>query len=589
MTAPPSFRLVVSQLRPRKGGVDHNLARVATEAEGWAGRAEVVVLPETFLSGYFVEGGIEAVALTGDELVARLGSPPDHAPDLILGAYERVHGAFHNTALHLEPADGRWRIVHRHRKSFLPTYGVFDEARFVTPGREVRAYDTRFGRMGLLICEEMLHSIPPTLLALDGAEVVVALAASPARDFAPGHPVPGNLERWDVAGRAITLEHGSWLAVAQAVGSEGGRLFAGGSVVYGPGGTIDARATLFREHHLEVEIDRGRVHRQRIRSPLLADLRDALPHLLPAMTDHSGSDPVPPSEVGARPAADSLSVPESVARPDAIPSLELNLPLVEEALVSFLEDEVRRRRGFHRVVVGVSGGVDSAVTLALAVRAFGAEAVHPILLPYATSAPESLDHARLLCEMLGVEPRIIPITDGVDAYVDAEEPELSPLRRGNLAARYRALVLWDQSARHDALVLGTGNKSERLLGYFTWHADDSPPVNPLGDLYKTQVLALARHLDIPEPIVGKPPSADLVEGVHDEDEIGVSYAVADPILAGLLEGFTPRELVAMDFGADDVERVRSRLEGTHWKRALPTVAMISSTGIGDFYLRPVDF
>ena len=137
--------------------------------------------------------------------------------------------------------------------------------------------------------------------------------------------------------------------------------------------------------------------------------------------------------------------------------------------------------------------------------------------------------------------------------------------------------------------MGTGNKSERLLGYYTWHADDSPPINPLGDLFKTQVWALARHLGVPDVIVDKPASADLIRGVHDEDELGISYHRADPILHWLLKGYKPDELKSRHFSSDEVELVWRRLSATHWKRELPTVAMISSTAIGEFYLRPVDY
>jgi len=156
-------------------------------------------------------------------------------------------------------------------------------------------------------------------------------------------------------------------------------------------------------------------------------------------------------------------------------------------------------------------------------------------------------------------------------------------------ARTRMIVLFDQSAKLHALPLGTGNKTERLFGYFTWHADDSPPVNPLGDLFKTQVWALARHLGVPAAIVEKPATADLVTGQTDEGDLGVTYAVADRILYWLLRGYRPDEVTALGFGAADVEVVRRRLEGTHWKRRLPTVAMVSQTAIGEYYLRPVDY
>jgi NAD+ synthase len=191
--------------------------------------------------------------------------------------------------------------------------------------------------------------------------------------------------------------------------------------------------------------------------------------------------------------------------------------------------------------------------------------------------------------MTQAQVRTIEISDPIDLYVKEYEPGISPLRKGNLMARLRSIILFDQSARLDALPLGTGNKSERLLGYFTWHADDSPPINPLGDLFKTQVWALAQHLGIPEVIIEKPATADLVKGVTDEDEIGVSYHAADPILFGLVSGYSVEELVRGGFKEDEVELVSKRLQATHWKRELPTVAVLSSSAIGEFYLRPVDY
>jgi NAD+ synthetase len=182
----------------------------------------------------------------------------------------------------------------------------------------------------------------------------------------------------------------------------------------------------------------------------------------------------------------------------------------------------------------------------------------------------------------------VDITGPVDAYL-AHEQDADAARRGNVMARTRMIALFDLSAKYRAIPLGTGNKTERLLGYFTWHADDSPPINPLGDLYKTQVWALARHLGVPEVIIDKPASADLIAGQTDEGDFGISYDRADQILNWLLSGYSAPELAIRGFSTAEVELVRKRLEGTHWKRRLPTVAMVSSTTIGESYLRPVDY
>jgi len=274
--------------------------------------------------------------------------------------------------------------------------------------------------------------------------------------------------------------------------------------------------------------------------------------------------------------------------PESDDLLNINEELVANWLTDFIQDELVRRRGFNKVVVGVSGGVDSAVVAYLAARALGPENVFGIRMPYRTSSQDSLDHAQLVIDDLGINSNTISIADAVDAYL-GNEPEADGRRRGNVMARMRMIVLFDQSEKFRALPIGTGNKTERLFGYYTWHADDSPPINPLGDLYKTQVWRLARHIGVPEVIVGKPASADLVVGQTDESDFGITYGKADRILAYLLGGFTAARLVDIGFPASDVAIVKKRLDSTHWKRHMPTTAMLSATSINDYYLRPVDF
>ncbi len=598
----PPLRVGLVQFKPRKADVAGNLEEIRNRWLRDAKEIDILVFPEAALTGYFLEGGVADAALPVDEVADRLGRPGSGAPNVVLGFYEKWRRGIYNSVACFEPGEGRYHAIHVHRKMFLPTYGVFEEARFADPGRELAAFNSRFGRMGLLVCEEMWHSLPPTILALDGAELILVVSASPARDFPKGLGRSENLERWDALVQGTALEHGVFVAVCQLVGSEGGKVFLGGSVAVGPDGSVLARGPLMEEGLVSVALGGSSIDRARFDAPLLADLQQMLPHLrrsldLAVTRGLSPEEGDPPEsdegENGEHPEATLggggpvRPIAGSPQPSDPVPALDMDL--VRKILVEFIREEVVRRRGFEGVVLGVSGGVDSAVALYLAVEALGPEMVTGFRLPYATSSTESLEHAALVLSATGARTETIEITAAVDAYIQQADPELSDLRRGNLAARVRGVTLFDQSAKLGRLPLGTGNKSERLLGYFTWHADDSPPINPIGDLFKTQVWELARHLEVPDAIVEKPASADLIRGIHDEDELGVSYQEADPILHWLLSGYRPEELIELGFKEEAVEAVWARFNGTHWKRELPTVAVLSGTAIGEFFLRPVDY
>jgi NAD+ synthetase len=287
-----------------------------------------------------------------------------------------------------------------------------------------------------------------------------------------------------------------------------------------------------------------------------------------------------------REAAAMLPIVESPPRRAEAPRIDA--ALTAKWLTTFLRDELIARRGIGRAVVGLSGGVDSAVTAFLCARALGPENVYAIRLPYKSSQPSSLSDAQLVIAALRIHARTIDISAAVDGYLQYE-PEADARRRGNVMARTRMLVLFDQSAKLQALPIGTGNKTERLLGYFTWHADDTPPVNPIGDLFKSQVWELARYLGVPQQLVDKAPTADLEAGQTDEADLGISYARADAILAQLLLGYDDAQLAQRGFDAGEVALVRRRVDATHWKRHLPTTAMLSGTAINEFYLRPVDY
>jgi NAD+ synthetase len=398
------------------------------------------------------------------------------------------------------------------------------------------------------------------------------------------------VERWERLARAAAEEHGVAVAVSQLLGFEGGKGFAGGSVACGPRGDVLWRGPIWEESLQLVELDLAEITAARADQPMLSDLERALPLLIASREDGDEPDDCPDSDFVPPPT--TLSAPDravATARARDPELLAIDEALVEEWLIRFLQDEMVRRRGFAQAVVGLSGGVDSAVTAALCARALGPENVHAFLMPYRTSSPESALHATLVAEQLGIRTQTIAITASADGYLDEHEPGADVTRRGNVMARQRMIVLFDQAAKLGALPVGTGNKSERLLGYFTWHADDSPPINPLGDLFKSQVWALARHLELPKEVVDKPATADLVVGQTDEVDLGVAYGTADLILYHLVTGRSAEWIVSAGFDAEAVARVKGRLDGTHWKRNLPTVAMLSATTIGEWYLRPVDY
>jgi len=258
--------------------------------------------------------------------------------------------------------------------------------------------------------------------------------------------------------------------------------------------------------------------------------------------------------------------------------LQLNAPLATAVLTSFIRDAVDTS-GTQGVVVGISGGIDSSLSAALAVRALGAERVHSFVLPYRTSSPESEQHARAVAEHLGIPPRVIDLSPMVDAYF-AMEPDAPADRRGNKMARERMTILFDQAKKLDGLVLGTSNKTEILLGYSTVFGDNASSLNPLGDLYKCQVRQLSRHLGLPAEIVDKVPSADLWPGQTDEDELGFSYETADEVLYLLFDvGLRPEEVIERGYDEQAVRRIVSLEQRFRYKRRLMLIARLSGSAV----------
>src|SRR5881396_1567233 len=395
-------RIAIAQIRPTKGEYAANLQRIGgvlAQLAKLEPAVDLVVFPETATSGYFVEGGVRDVAVTAGTLFRDLGLQHEAAQappmDVAVGFYEVFQNRFYNSCLYASLGNASPRsasprgtpgIRHIHRKLFLPTYGVFDEERFVERGRELHAFDTRLGRAAILICEDAWHSIAGTIAALEGAQLILVPSASPARGTGmdeEGVRLPASVVRWERILRNLAEEHGVYVAYASLVGFEGGKGFPGGSVVVSPGGQIVLRGPLFEEAVLTYDIDLDELTRARAEAPLLADLEVNLPHLIKSLGSGergAGSRARKRATVKFDPATNGTAPRSPLPAPkihvvgrgvEEGDPLQIDADLARRWLVSFLKDEVVRRRGFTKGIVGLSGGVDSSLTAFLAVEALG--------------------------------------------------------------------------------------------------------------------------------------------------------------------------------------------------------------------------
>ncbi len=266
--------------------------------------------------------------------------------------------------------------------------------------------------------------------------------------------------------------------------------------------------------------------------------------------------------------------------------LSINTNLARTILTGFIKSEITRV-GFSRAVVGLSGGIDSALSCVLAAEALGPENVLAVRMPHKLSSPDSLEHAQLIIDQFNVQSETIEITNMVEPLI-RRDPNMSKQRKGNIMARARMIVLYDQSEAFKGLVVGTSNKTEILLGYTTLFGDSASALNPIGDLYKTQVRQLSRALGIPQVIIDKAPSADLWAGQTDEGELGFTYEEVDQLLTLLVDRrYSPQECIEEGFDVKFIQAVTARIRRSQFKRMQPPIAKLSNRTVGyDFlYLR----
>lgn len=268
--------------------------------------------------------------------------------------------------------------------------------------------------------------------------------------------------------------------------------------------------------------------------------------------------------------------------------LKMNLEITEKVLIEFVKEEIQKA-GFNKVVLGLSGGIDSALVAYIASKALGGENVTGVMMPYKLSSPESLEHAKEVAKGCDINSEVVEITEMIDPYLK-KFPDIDKLRSGNKMARERMSILYDFSAKNRALVLGTSNKTELLLGYGTQYGDMASAINPIGDLYKTQVWDLSEHMKVPSEVVDKKPSADLWAGQSDEQELGFTYREADCLLYYMIdERYTFEELADLGYKKDFVEKIYKKIRISQYKRRLPLIPKLSKRTIDRDFRYPRDW
>jgi NAD+ synthase (glutamine-hydrolysing) len=514
-------RIALGQLNTGVGDLEGNVERMVDWAHRASdARADVVCFPELAITGYPPEDLVLRPAFVDDnlEMVEELARRTSDACPVLVGFVDRSERGLHNAAALLRGGE----VSATYHKIKLPNYGVFDERRYFEPGRAGCEVELGGGRIGISVCEDAWAPGPPfDAYAREDVRVILNINGSPYHRGKVS-------DRLDVCA-ARARETDAWLVYVNAVGGQDELVFDGGSMVVSPTGELVARAAMFAEDLLVVELEAA-----------------------------TGGVTLVGTGSDARPWPDG---PEEVYR----------------ALILGLRDYVRKN-GFGEVVIGLSGGIDSALVATLAIDALGTDAVRALAMPSPYSSPESLEDARELARRLDVRLDVVPIDDVVRSYLSA----LAPLFEGrepdvteeNVQARVRGNLLMALSNKFGGLVLATGNKSEYAVGYSTLYGDMAGGFAPIKDVPKTLVYELVRWRNgrgeprdpIPQRVLDKPPSAELRPGQKDTDSLP-PYEELDPIIEAYVEEDRgPEELVALGFDAATVDRVVALIDRAEYKR-----------------------
>jgi NAD+ synthase (glutamine-hydrolysing) len=545
------LRVALAQLNTVVGDIEGNATRIAAAlADAAEAGADVTMVPELAITGYPPEDLLlrPAFAAAAREALDRVAR--DVRTGLAIIGFPDWAGDCYNAAAIV--ADGRVQAVYR--KRFLPNYGVFDEARYFAAGDAPMVLEALGLRIGLAVCEDIWYPTPVAAdLAVARVDLVCCISSSPY------HRLKGDRREGMLATRADDCA--AALAFCNQVGGQDELVFDGRSTVFDPSGEVVARAPQFQEHLLVADVDPAVSVRRRLREPLGRRLAGMLaPETVRIET------PRPAARNGSRP---------PLPQPRVVDALRDEAE-VWAALRTGLADYVGKN-GFPGVILGQSGGIDSALAAALAADALGPERVTGVALPSIHSAAESLEGAQQLAESLGIRFLVIPIAGIVAAFEDALAQAFAGLdpdvAEENLQARARGTVLMGLSNKLGPLLLATGNKSEMSVGYATLYGDMAGGFAPLRDISKTWVYRLSRWRNdhegrevIPERTIARPPTAELRPGQLDQDSLP-PYDLLDPILEGYVEqGLEPAELAAAGFPGDVVRDVARRVDRAEFKR-----------------------